>query len=50
MMTCVLCHKVRKLNLAKSSKFCRLRCLEMWSELHPNVDPNQAEPMDVPCK
>lgn len=50
MMTCVLCHKERKFSMAKSSKFCRLRCLEMWSGLHPNEDPDNAEPMDVPRK
>ena len=45
-MKCVMCTRQRKRNLAKSDKFCTLRCMTMWQESNPGKSPNDAVPMD----
>lgn len=45
-MKCVTCARERKLKLAKSDKFCTLRCMKSWMESNPGRKPEDAEPND----
>jgi hypothetical protein len=49
-MKCIVCNRGRKINLAKSDKFCSSRCLNMWVESNPgmNVDEAEATSCDFP--
>ncbi|XP_011405944.2 PREDICTED: uncharacterized protein LOC105313871 isoform X2 [Amphimedon queenslandica] len=43
-MKCVVCTRERKIKLAKTDKFCTLRCMKAWLEQNPGKNPDTAEP------